>query len=379
MENNTTPQQTEEQSTQTTEQIDIDSLSDEELDAYIENFDENQGQFNSTKTSEDPQGDNQPTQKEDNIPDQQGGSDNESNPEPQVNDDEPYIPDGFDVETFNSIPDNYKKLFQPIKANGTQIQPDPDKMIQLVQLGSKYYADREKVKPKLELVNMLEKAGVNDKEKLTLALDIVNGDKEALSKFLKDNEIDPIDLDLEENQYNPDINKYYNPTESKLKEVESQLEGSKFYDAITKTVASIDEKSQETLLREPEKLLAINAHMETGLYDQIIQKMSEEKMFGVGLNESFIEKYERIGLELIQGGNANQQPQQQPNQTNKQEPTKQVQQQTQVQQQPNEQVPNSIIAGGSNEGNAPKKKVIDLNDPNIIDNLSEEELEKLLN
>jgi hypothetical protein len=375
MENNTTPQ-TEEQSTQITEPIDIDSLSDEELDAYIENFDKDQGQFNSANNSndEDPQEDNPLTQKEDGNPEPQDGSDNESNPNPQVNDEEPYIPDGIDVEIFNNIPDNYKKLFQPIKANGTEIQPDPDKMIQLVQLGSKYYADREKVKPKLELVNMLEKAGVNDKEKLTLALDIVNGNKEALSKFLKDNEIDPIDLDLEESQYNPNINKYYDPQESKLKEVEGQLEGSKFYDAITKTVASIDEQSQEKLLQEPEKLLAINAHMETGLYDQIIQKMNEEKMFGVGLNESFIDKYERIGLQLIQGGNANQQPQQQVNQKqpNQPEPNQQVQQQS------NQQVPNSIIAGGSSEGNAPKKKVIDLNDPNIIDNLSEEELEKLL-
>jgi hypothetical protein len=370
--------------------IDVDSLSDEELEQYIENFDEesetlpsqlDQGtnggvdpQEQAPSQTPDPQQqeDPQPSQAEEQTEGQT--SESETTEEPQGNE-EIFIPEGFDVETFNKIPDEYKKLFQPIKANGTKIQPEPEKMIQLIQLGSKYYADREKIKPKLELVNMLEKAGVDDKEKLTLALDIVNGDKEALSKFLKDNEIDPIDLDIDESNYNPDVNKYYDPQESKLKEVEAQLQDSPYYENLTKTIASIDQESQSVLLQEPEKLLAINAHMEAGLFDQIMQKINEEKIFGIGLNEPFIKKYERIGLQLIQSqksGNAQPQTQRQ------EQPLNQKENNSIQHQEVHQQVPNSIVAGQSGEGNAPIKKVIDLNDPKMIDSLSDEELEKIL-
>jgi len=334
----------------------VDNLSDEELDNLIDSVDVDNVSDNTPQVNEEPS----------------GGSEEvinkvtEQEPQPPK-DDEPYIPEGFDQETFNKIPKEYQEIFNPIKANGTEIQPTPQEMVKLIQLGSSYYADRQTIKPQLELVKMLEKAGVQDKDKLTLALDIVNGDKNALTKFLQDNEIDPMDLDDEDVKYQPDTSKYYDPDSIKLEEIETQLKQSKNYDFIIDTVSNLDEKSKDAFMSEPDKLIALNQHIESGFYQQVVDQINRSKMLGQLGNESFIESYERIGNSLYESMQNQQQPVvQEPQQ-------KVVNQQIQTKPTP---IPNSLSSRP--EGNAREPQVIDLNDEKFINSLSSEELEKLL-
>jgi len=297
-ENNT---QTEIAQEQSSGSIDIENMSDEE---FQENFD----QIAETLMSEPQRGDTS-TMVNANEVNHEVNNQNESvnideNQEPQDgehpnSDSKPYIPDDFDIETFNSIPDQYKRLFQPIKANGIEIQPDPDKFIQLVQLGSKYYADREKVKPMLKTVKVLEKEGI-DEEKMNLLIDAYKGNKEALISLMKQNEIDPLDIDIDDDiEYQP-TNYNINENEIALEEVINELEQTPTYETLTNEVSSMDEVSKEFLKSNPEVLKILNEHIGTGVYGEVMNKVKEAKIFGKFHNVPLIDAYKMTLDEIIQ-------------------------------------------------------------------------------
>ena len=270
----------------------------------------------------------------------------------------------FDKEIFEKLPDSYRKIFKPIKANGQEITPSPEQMIQLIQLGSKYYADREAIKPKLELVQMLEKAGVTDKEILTQALDIVNGDEQAIADYFRSKGIDTNNIENlmeEEISYSPDSNKYFNAHEVALKEVDDQIKSSPSYDRVISTLESMDDESRSSFMENPEKILGLEQHMSSGLYDQINNAINNQKMFGQLKGLSYLEAYEKVGLEIL-------------SQNNQQPPVQQETRTTPA------VAPVSIPASLTDkpEGNAPSPKMIDLNDEAYVNSLTPEELSKLM-
>jgi hypothetical protein len=281
------------------EELDIENLDDEE---FLENFDELDNKIEPNNQIQETIQTSQNEEVEDNQENIQQEEENQD--QPKVNDgEEPYIPDGFDVETFNKIPDEYKRIFQPIKANGVEIQPDPDKMIQLIQLGSKYYADREKIKPQLQTVKMLEKNNI-DIDTLNFLIDIKNGNKDALKKLIHDFEIDPIDLDLEDDEkieYQPNN---YRPSEQEIKmdEIVSKIEQSPKFNDLVSEVEKFDDQSKVEIEKDPIILEVLTEHMEAGIYDTVNEEIKRGKIFGQYVNKPFVEQYKEALENLMQKG-----------------------------------------------------------------------------
>ena len=216
----------------------------------------------------------------------------------------------FDKELFNQLPEEYQKVFQPIKANGTEIQPTPEKMIQLMQLGSKYYADREVIKPQLQTVKALEKEGI-DSDTLNFLIDINKGDKVAIAKLLSDKNIDIYDIDdSEADKYQP---KDYRPQESELalENVISKIEHSPMFDSLLDNISKYDEQSKNEIKQNPEIMEILNEHLESGIYDRVNSVILEEKILGKHLNVPFVQVYKNVldrmiaNNEFVNGSNNN--------------------------------------------------------------------------
>jgi hypothetical protein len=327
---NTQVEQTEEEP----KQLDISNLSDEEFEKNFDNLPEERtaekdfGSFGSDQIiSEEDNSIQQEIVEEVAV---ENSSVNETQTETETTPEE---------DIFASLPEEYRKVFQPIKANGVEIQPDPEKMIQLIQLGSKYYADREKIKPQLNLVKTLEKSGLTDEDRLNLLIDVNNGDTKAIMTLLKEKGIDPYDLDEEGlDEYKP--KDYSVPEEdSKLDDIVSKIEQTPTFDNLLENVSSYDEQSKEEIKKNPEVLEVLNEHMANGIYDVVDAKIKEDKIFGKNLGKTYLQSYKEHLDELIANGsmvkdqNQNTQTQDNPNAANEyMQQVQQAMQQNTVQQ-----------------------------------------------
>lgn len=110
--------------------------------------------------------------------------------------------------TADSPPD-YKKFFEQItgefKASGSKMKVQTaEEAVALMQRGVDYTRKMQALKPSLKIMKMLENNGLLDEAKLSHFIDLDKKDPAAIAKFLKDKQVDPLDLDMSgETQYKP--------------------------------------------------------------------------------------------------------------------------------------------------------------------------------
>lgn len=199
----------------------------------------------------------------------------------------------------------YEKIMAPFKASGRQMQVNsPEEVIALMQRGVDYTQKMQALQPNLKLMKMLENNGLLNAEKLSHFIDLEKKDPAAIAKFLKDKEVDPLDLDMsEETQYKPgnhtvsDEEMRFN---SVLEDVQSTPTGRETIHIIDK---QWDRTSQGRVFKEPQILKLIDTHREQGLYDQIVSEMDRLKLLGViPENTVFLDAYKSVGDELHNNG-----------------------------------------------------------------------------
>ena len=115
--------------------------------------------------------------------------------------------------------DFYKKVMAPFKANGKTISlKSPDEAIQLMQMGANYTRKMQSIAPYRKTLMMLEKAQLLDEDKLSYAIDLLNGNQEAIKKLLKDTKVDPLEFNTEDNvNYQPGLNNRVSDAEVNFK------------------------------------------------------------------------------------------------------------------------------------------------------------------
>ena len=179
--------------------------------------------------------------------------------------------------------DFFEKITAPFKASGRQMQvKTPEEAIALMQRGADYTKKMQSLKPSLKLMKMLENNGLLDETKLSHFIDLDKKDPAAIAKFLKDKEIDPLDLDMsEETQYKP-TNHAVSDDQMRFNEVLEDVQSTPFG---KETVQIIDKQwdkvSQGRVFKEPKILELINTHRETGIYDQVVSEVERLKLLEV--------------------------------------------------------------------------------------------------
>ena len=197
---------------------------------------------------------------------------------------------------------NYKEFYEKVAlakftANGREVEgfKNPEDLIRAQQM-LHGYSDKMKVfKEYKPFIKTLEERGITaDPEKFKLAMSLLDGDPEAIKKVLKDKNIDPLELDLDDIKYVPKVKL---PSEAQLliEETYEQAEnlgvGSKFNRVISK---DWDVPSLQEFVRNGAVRADLLQHLKDGTYDIVqneIKRMELLDSTGVLDGMNSVEKY----------------------------------------------------------------------------------------
>ena len=200
---------------------------------------------------------------------------------------------------------NYKEFYEKVAlakftANGREVEgfKNPDDLIRAQQM-LHGYSDKMKVfKEYKPFIKTLEERGITaDPEKFKLAMSLLDGDPEAIKKVLKDKNIDPLELDLDDIKYVPKVKL---PSEAQLliEETYEQAEnlgvGSKFNRVISK---DWDVPSLQEFVRNGAVRADLLQHLKDGTYDIVqneIKRMELLDSTGVLDGMNSVEKYRAV-------------------------------------------------------------------------------------
>ena len=218
-------------------------------------------------------------------------------------------PEKEKAETQPETPVDYKvayeKIMAPFKASGRQMQvKSPEEAIALMQRGFDYTRKMQQLKPALKIMKMLENNGLMDEGKLSHFIDLDKKDPAAVAKFLKDKQIDPLDLDLSQEAVYKPGNHAVSDEEMRFTTVLEDVQSTPFG---RETVQIIDKQwdktSQGRVFKEPKILELINTHRETGIYDQVVSEVERLKLLEVIPEDAvFLDAYKTVADELHKNG-----------------------------------------------------------------------------
>ena len=207
--------------------------------------------------------------------------------------------------------EDYKRILQPFKANGGEVQVrNVDEAIQLMQMGANYTKKMQALQPNLKVLKTLEKQGLLDEAKLNYLIDLSKGDPKAVAKLVKEANPEWSQVD-EEEEYIPtnhQVSETAIQLEQVLDNIESTPTGARCIDVVGN---QWDDGSKAILTKEPALIAQLNEQMQAGIFDKINTEVQHVRMFGGLVGKSDFEAYRIVGAQMYQEGKLTQ-PQQQP-------------------------------------------------------------------
>jgi hypothetical protein len=169
-------------------------------------------------------------------------------------------------------------------ANGKKVKgfTDPSKIIRSQQMLHDYSNKMRGIneyKPYLKALK--DKGIIGNEEKFNFAMSLLDGDKATIKKHLESLKIDPVDLELDDDenvQYSP---RNYIPSKESLvlDEAMDIAKSSGIEDKLRTVIAKEwDEESFGEFLRDPRVRNDLITHMQDGSFDTIQNKMTEMEM-----------------------------------------------------------------------------------------------------
>lgn len=198
----------------------------------------------------------------------------------------------------------YDKLTAPFKANGRDFSVNNvDDAIALMQMGVNYNKKMAGLKPHLKILKTLEKHNLLDEAKISYLIDLDSKKPEAINRLVKDSGIDPMDIDTDKaDAYVP---KQYTVDDKEI-ELDQVIEEIKDSPSFPRTVQLIsnqlDAKSKQEISNYPQGIKILHSHIESGVFDVIMQEVDRERMLGRLQGLSDLEAYRQVG-DAIQARN----------------------------------------------------------------------------
>lgn len=192
----------------------------------------------------------------------------------------------------------YETVTQDFKASGRTMPgvKEPEKFIKALQMATDYALKTAALKPALKRVKMLEDVSDDD---LAEMLDFKKRNPEVIKKALKEANIDPLELDMEQVNYVPQA-KIITDSEYEFRETIDELaKDTKFVDTKHLILNTLDAKSKELALTDTKVLKALHQEVVSGRIEQIQSKALELRTFGsVDSTISDIELYASIARQM---------------------------------------------------------------------------------
>jgi len=194
----------------------------------------------------------------------------------------------------------YKKIMAPFKASGRLITPkNSDDAIRFLQMGGNYHDKMAGMKPALKALKALENNGLLDEEKLNFLIDLHKGNPEAVTRLLKDKQIDPLDVDVQaETTYRP-ANYSVSDAELQLDEVLNEIKDTPTYAKTLNIVTKEwDEKSRNEAATNPHIIGILNGQVRAGVYDTVMAAVQYDRSMGRLQGMSDLDAYKATGNRL---------------------------------------------------------------------------------
>lgn len=274
------------------EEVDIDSLSDEE-------FLNHASPISSNPPTEDTTSSDVPAEEVVESPKEEQAPVSEDTTTDNVEDavkDTLEFPDDFDYKA------EYQKLCKPFKANGKTVSiRHADEIVSLMQKGIGYTAKSQKLQEQVRIATMLDTAGIT-KDDLNLLIEASKKNPKALQKLIKNSNIDPLDLDLSEEseEYVPSN---YDITDEELqfKSTIEELNQTPVGKELLTTVKDWDAPSKDVIWKQPNLLNILAEQVESGVYKTISDEVDRRKLVGTIPNTTpFLQAYHEVGQQLLQ-------------------------------------------------------------------------------
>lgn len=198
----------------------------------------------------------------------------------------------------------YKKLIAPFKANGTEMQiKSVDDAIRLMQMGANYHHKMAGLKPSLKTLKLLEKNDLLDPEKINYLIDLHNKNPEAITKLLKDSQMNPLDINTEEESNYKPTQRTVDDSELALDSVLEEIRNTPTYSkTLTVVTEQWDDTSRNTIAKNPHILSVINEHVGNGTYDKVMGAVAYERSMGKLQGISDFDAYQKVG-DVLQAAN----------------------------------------------------------------------------
>ena len=220
-------------------------------------------------------------------------------------------------ENTDSEP-NYKEFYEKVAlakftANGKEVEgfKDPADLIRAQQALHGYSDKMKVIKEYKPFLKALEERGITaDADKFNLAMSLIDGDPEAIKKVLKDKNIDPLELDLDDIKYTAK-NVLPSKAQMLIEETYEQAEnlgvGDKFSKVINKDwdITSLKELVENNAVRND-----LIQHLNDGTYDVVSDEIKRMELLDINgslSGMSSIDKY-RMAVGRIHQRNLNSQP-----------------------------------------------------------------------
>jgi len=208
------------------------------------------------------------------------------------------------IDTKSAV-DFFEKVSAPFKADGKDMQVrTAEDVVRLMQMGVNYSRRMQEMKPLRAQDQMLKANGLNDPEKLNYLIDLSKGNKDAIKKLLKDNNIDPVDIDTT-SEDKPYLAKNYQVDPKDLA----------FDDAIKETIAAEggrelitdinkdwDNVSKEALRDQPAIFQNMLAQKRSGVYLKIQEELKYQRTMGFLTDVPFLQAYHQVGEAMQKAG-----------------------------------------------------------------------------
>ena len=198
-------------------------------------------------------------------------------------------------ESVATTPDTLYK----IKANGKEFEMTLDELKQTASKGMDYLKKTTALKPYRTMIAAMEENKVSP-EDINLLIDLKKGNKEAIAKLIKENEVDVYDLP-EANDYKP---QEYRQSETALemKEVLSTISKDAEFSRTSEIYAAFDDQTKAFLNEDPSRIVGLHNDVKTGVFDKVFP-LAEKKAMIDGYNAPFLQYYLQAGQEILNANN----------------------------------------------------------------------------
>ena len=198
-------------------------------------------------------------------------------------------------ESVSTTPDTLYK----IKANGKEFEMTLDELKQTASKGMDYLKKTTALKPYRTMIAAMEENKVSP-EDINLLIDLKKGNKEAIAKLIKENEVDVYDLP-EANDYKP---QEYRQSETALemKEVLNTISKDAEFSRTSEIYAAFDEQTKAFLNEDPSRIVGLHNDIKTGVFDKVLP-LAEKKAMIDGYNAPFLQYYLQAGQEILNANN----------------------------------------------------------------------------